>query len=384
MVNWNGLFHKSFRIWDIILPLGISFYTFQQISYLVDTYRGETSDYLFFEYAAFVSFFPQLVAGPIVLHKEIIPQFRDKKRWYFNHDNFANGIYLFVAGMAKKVLIADVFGRAVSWGWNNIDTLTSMEIAVIMVSYTFQIYFDFSGYSDMAVGIGKMFNIELPVNFASPYKAYSILEFWKRWHITLTRFLREYVYIPLGGSRKSKVRTYVNIMIVFLLSGIWHGANWTFILWGILHGLAQIINRVFKNAWDKCNSVFRWICTFAFVNIMWLLFRSDSVMQALNLLKRMLRMDSLAIRSELYNCYVLPEIDFMVEHIAPLLYWKENVSGIYMWGMLLVAWFICLNCSNLYEKRFKPTWTKALGTAVLMFWTIVSFGDITTFLYFNF
>lgn len=384
--NLNTLFHEDFQLRHMVLPLGISFYTFQLISYLIDTYRGETSGYSFLEYAAFVSFFPQLVAGPIVLHKEIIPQFRDAGKWKFNHDNFANGIYVFAVGMFKKVLIADTLGRAVTWGWNNVDNMTSMEIIIVMLSYTFQIYFDFSGYSDMAVGIGKMFNIELPINFDSPYKSYSILEFWKRWHMTLTRFLRNYIYISLGGSKKGAIRTYINIMVVFLLSGLWHGANWTFVLWGGMHGIAQILNRIFKKSWDKCNQVFQWLCTFLFINIMWLLFRADSVEQALSLVKRMCRMESLTVRSELYNCYfyALPEIDWIAQQIKPLYYIQRKVSGIYMWGTLLTALFICLNLNNLYEKSFVPTWKKAVISSTLLVWSIITFSDITVFLYFNF
>lgn len=205
ITNLNSAFQKNFQLRNIVLPLGISFYTFQQISYLIDTYHGETRDYSFVEYAAFVSFFPQLVAGPIVLHNEIIPQLRDENKWHFNHDNFANGIYIFAVGMFKKVLMADTLGRAVAWGWSNIDILEAMEIIIITLSFTFQLYFDFSGYCDMAIGIGKMFNIELPVNFLSPYKACSIVEFWRRWHMTLTRFLRNYVYIPLGGGVKREI-----------------------------------------------------------------------------------------------------------------------------------------------------------------------------------
>lgn len=382
--NVNILFRQDFQLRNIVLPLGISFYTFQQISYLVDTYRGETGNYSFLEYVAFVSFFPQLVAGPIVLHSEVIPQFRDEKKWHFNHDNLANGIYLFAIGMAKKVLTADILGRAVAWGWGEIDTLTSMEIIIVMLSFTFQLYFDFSGYCDMAVGIGKIFNIDLPANFYSPYKAYSVLEFWKRWHITLTRFLRNYVYIPLGGSRKGKIRTYVNIMLVFLLSGIWHGANWTFILWGVLHGLAQVLNRIFRRTWDRCNQVFQWLCTFAFVNVMWLLFRADDVPQAVGLVKRILQMEDLSVRAGLYNCYIMPEVDWMIQWVKPLSYLRDNITGIYMWGFLFMALFICLNCDNSYEKDFRPTWGKALVIPLLMVWAIVSLGDITTFLYFNF
>lgn len=382
--NFNRFLETDFQLRNIVLPLGISFYTFQQISYLIDSYRGETKGYSFIEYAAFVSFFPQLVAGPIVLHDEIISQFKDEKKWHFNNDSFANGIYVFAIGLFKKVLIADTFGKAVSWGWTNLEVMSSLEIMIVMVSYTFQIYFDFSGYCDMAVGIGKMFNIDLPINFDSPYKSYSIIEFWKRWHMTLTRFLRKYVYFPLGGSRKGNVRTCINIFVVFLISGIWHGANWTFILWGVLHGLAQVLNRIFKKSWDKCNQVFQWICTFAFVNVMWLIFRADNVKQAVTLIKRMVIMDSFTIDEGLCSSFVLPEISYCAQYIKPLAYISGKIYGFYMWVALLGALFICLNLKNMYGEKFRPTLAKALGTAVLMVWSIVSLAGVSTFLYFNF
>ena len=223
--NVNIIFDKSFELKNIVLPLGISFFTFQQLSYLVDSYKGETRNYSFDEYALFVSFFPQLIAGPIVLHHEIIPQFKQQKKRHLLPQNFSKGMYIFAIGLFKKVIIADTFGRAVSYGFGTIETLSSMEALVVSLSYTFQLFFDFSGYCDMAMGIGYMFNIELPQNFNSPYKATSITDFWGRWHMTLTRFLTTYIYIPLGGNRKGKIRTYINIMIVFLVSGIWHGAN---------------------------------------------------------------------------------------------------------------------------------------------------------------
>lgn len=382
--NFNKLLSADFQLRNIVLPLGISFFTFQQISFLIDSYRGETRDYTFVEYAAFVSFFPQLVAGPIVLHNEIIPQFRDEAKRKFNHESFAYGIYAFSAGLFKKVLVADTFGKAVSWGWENIDAMTSLEIIIVMVSYTFQIYFDFSGYCDMAIGIGKMFNIDLPVNFDSPYKSYSILEFWKRWHMTLTRFLRNYIYFPLGGSRKGKIRTYINIMIVFLVSGIWHGANWTFVLWGMLHGIAQVLNRIFQKSWGKCNQVVRWIATFVFVNLMWLLFRAESIGQAVYLFKRMIIMDSFSISDRLMSCFRLKEMELLLRLVKPLSLLSEKINGFYMWGALGGALFVCLNFSNLYEKKFVPNIPKAVLTSVLLVWSIVSLGGISTFLYFNF
>lgn len=234
VTNINGVFHSSYELRNIVLPLGISFYTIQQISYTVDSYRYETRGYSFLDYAQFVSFFPQLVAGPIVLHKEMIPQFKDAKNKEINAQNIAEGLHDLAIGLFKKVIIADTFGQAVAWGFSaeQLPTLTVMEAVIVMVSYTFQIYFDFSGYCDMATGIASFFNIKLPINFNSPYKSRSILEFWKRWHISLTRFLREYIYFPLGGSKNGMGKTYRNIMAVYLISGIWHGANWTFLVWG--------------------------------------------------------------------------------------------------------------------------------------------------------
>ncbi len=249
--NVNILFNRSFELKNIVLPLGISFFTFQQVSYLVDSYKGETKDYAFDEYMLFVSYFPQLIAGPIVLHGEVIPQFRSRKRRKFIPQNFSKGMYIFALGLFKKIILADTLGTAVTYGFGTIDTPGSLEALIVSVSYTFQLYFDFSGYCDMAIGIGSMFNIELPQNYNSPYKATSITEFWDRWHMSLTRFLKSYIYIPLGGNRKGKLRTYLNIMIVYLASGIWHGANWTFVLWGRLQGLFSCLNRVFKNTWKK-------------------------------------------------------------------------------------------------------------------------------------
>lgn len=231
----NSLFHMDFKIMQIVLPLGISFYTFQQISFLIDTYK-ENITYKFIDYAEFVCFFPQLVAGPIVSH-DMIAQFKDKERKRINFDNISRGLFLFSTGVLKKIIIADTFAKAVDWGFSNVGTMSSLDAIIVMIAYTFQIYFDFSGYSDMAVGLAAMFNINIPCNFDAPYQADSIIDFWKRWHITLTQFLRKYIYYPLGGSKKGRERTYFNIFIVFFISGIWHGANWTFIVWRIIHGM---------------------------------------------------------------------------------------------------------------------------------------------------
>lgn len=384
--NLNTIFNRSFEFKNIVLPLGISFFTFQQVSYLVDSYRTqETRDYGFIEYTLFVLFFPQLIAGPIVLHKEMIPQFRNEHNRIFNSENFARGMYIFAIGLFKKVLIADTFSKAVAIGYNNVENLSSLEALLVSFSYTFQIYFDFSGYCDMAIGISSMFNINLPQNFNSPYKATSIIDFWNRWHMSLTRFLREYVYFPLGGSRKGKVRTYVNVMIVFLVSGIWHGANWTFIVWGIMHGVAQCLNRMFKNIWVKLGVVTQWFMTFMFVNAAWVVFRANDLEQAILFLKRMVLLDSFDIRRELWAQYEWIEIKYLAEHVIhPLGYIEGIIDGLYMWILLFVSFFVVLNLKNSNEIKFRPTLGRSLATIVMVVWSVMSFAGVSEFLYFNF
>ena len=232
---------------ELVFPLGISFLTFQNIAYLVDSYRGETEAYSLFVFALFSAFFPKVAQGPICYHHELIPQFETAEQ-RLRFDNFSQGLYSFAIGLAKKVILAETLGKLVDFNHASLATLNSLEALLTVFAYSFQLYFDFSGYCDMAVGIAKLFNIDLPQNFNSPYKARSIDAFWKCWHITLTRFLTKYIYIPLGGNRKGKLRTYLNIMIVFLLSGIWHGVGLPFLLWGALHGLAQCLSRALKKA----------------------------------------------------------------------------------------------------------------------------------------
>lgn len=380
----NSAFRQDFVITEIVLPLGISFFTFQQISFLVDSYKGETADYNFLEYALFVSFFPQLIAGPIVLHRELIPQFRDESKRHPNADNMYSGLVLFIYGLAKKVLLADTFAKCVNLAWNSgVESLTALEIFLVMLSYTFQIYFDFSAYSDMATGIARTFNIALPMNFNSPYKAVSIIDFWKRWHMTLTRFLREYIYIPLGGNRKGNVRTYLNIFIVFLISGIWHGANWTFYLWGILHGLANMLTRALGRFYNRMHVAFQWLVTFSVVNVLWLLFRADSVRQWIQLVFRMIKMENLSVRKELIDCFSLPGRAFVFDilHLNGLYAKMPHICAL----MFLVAGLsICLNHKNNIEKEIKAGIVTSLAAALLLFLSIISLGGVTVFIYFNF
>ncbi len=382
--NINSVFGQDFVLLHVVLPLGISFFTFQQISFLVDSYRGETREYGFVEYALFVSFFPQLVAGPIVLHKEMIPQFREEKNRQFQAENLSKGLYIFARGLFKKVLIADTFGLAVTAGFGVVPYLSSMEAVLVSVAYTLQLYFDFSGYCDMAIGIGSMFNIQLPQNFNSPYKSVSIMDFWDRWHMSLTRFLREYIYFPLGGSRGGRLKTYRNIMIVYLVSGIWHGANWTFVLWGLLHGLLNCLNRACKKYWDKLFVGLRWVITFGLVNVLWIFFRAESVSQACVFIGRMFGEHGFGVGKWMTECFDMVEVVF-VERAAGIYYkLMEMMPQVHMVAFFVIAFAIVLLGKNSSEVKFKPTLARGLGTIIMLVWSIISFTGVSAFLYFNF
>lgn len=379
--NLNGIFGTDFRLLYLLLPLGISFFTFQQISYLLDCYHGKVPRYSLSEYALFVTFFPQLIAGPIVLHSEIIPQFMDIENRKFRSDNFAKGLMAFSFGLAKKVLLADTFAKAVDIGYANVGSLGTANALIVMLCYTFQIYFDFSGYCDMATGIGKFFNVDIPMNFNSPYRAETITEFWSRWHITLTRFFTTYIYIPLGGNQKGIYRTCCNVMIVFLVSGIWHGANWTFVLWGMMHGAASVVNRVFKEQIKRWHPAFSWMCTFSFVNITWIFFRADSISQTFVFLRQIYNLDFTPVLGEIRDAFILPEFGWLLEIIG-----KSGYSYM-LWGCFLVfGMFACLQMKNTNEriKEFRYTAFSAVICGILSVWSILSLSGVSVFLYWNF
>ena len=385
LMNMNRLFHTDFTLYNILLPLGISFFTFQQVSYVVDAYRGEVQKYGFLQYASFVAYFPQLIAGPIVTHDELIPQFMDESKKRFNWDNFAQGLFMFTLGLGKKVLIADTFGAAANWGFGNVHALDTTNALLTSLAYTVQIYFDFSGYCDMAIGIAKMINLELPVNFDSPYKALNISDFWKRWHKTLTRFFTCYIYIPLGGSRKGALRTYINVMIVYLVSGIWHGANYTFIAWGILHGVFCVIYRWKKDWFDSLHPALNWMITFSFVNLAWVLFRADSIGDALVLFKALLRMEVGPVSEHITAAFLLPELEFFINKIPQLLYFQWYPNSLVLL-FFAGAFVLMLGARNAREHMltFRPTVKNLLATVLLLFWCVMSFAGVSTFLYFNF
>lgn len=249
--NVNAVFHTGFTLKNILLPLGISFFTFQQISFIVDRCLGRAEHYPFADYITFVTFFPQLIAGPIVLYKEMMPQFEDVSNRRFHAENFSKGIVLFTLGLAKKVLLADVLALPVNYGFEQTAFLDTPSTLLVILAYTFEIYFDFSGYSDMAIGLGKMFGFELLENFNYPYISQSISEFWRRWHISLGSWFRDYLYIPLGGNRNGQLKTIRNLFIVWFLTGLWHGASWNFVLWGLYFGILIILEKLFLDRWLK-------------------------------------------------------------------------------------------------------------------------------------
>ena len=380
--NVNGIFGRNFALTSILLPLGISFFTFQQLSFVIDAYKGEVPAYRFLDYACFVTYFPQLIAGPIVTHDELIPQFMDEERKRFRWDNFVRGMYLFVLGLSKKVLIADTFGNGVNWGFANIGELDSTNGFLVMLFYTIQIYFDFSGYCDMAVGLGRMMNLELPLNFHSPYRAASITEFWDRWHMTLTRFFTRYVYIPLGGSRKGTVRTCRNVMLVFLVSGLWHGADWTFVLWGACHGVCSVLTRLCKGTMERIPQAVRWLGTFLFLNVTWVLFRADSIGDAARLLGKLLELDFGPVNGSLTAGFYLPECG-LLDSLIPF---TRICPEFFLIVFTAAALFLLFGVRNAYEKMkaFEPELGRLLLTALLLVWCICSFSGVSTFLYFNF
>ena len=401
--NVNAVFGADFQTRNILLPLGISFFTFQQLSYLIDRCRGDAPHYGLMDYLSFVTFFPSLISGPIVLHASTVPQFQDETRRRFSAECFARGVMQFSIGLAKKVLLADTLALAVNYGYENIAALDAPAALAAAVGYTLELYFDFSGYSDMAIGVGKMFRIEIPENFNSPYRATSVKDFWKRWHMTLSRFLQTYVYFPLGGSRKGKLRTFVNTMITFLVSGLWHGANWTFVFWGFLHGLgvaaaAIVGNRKAsgdKNAERKLqdkgirNRALRLLCqlaTFAYVCMAFVFFRADSIQDGFLLLSRIFsfhvdgQLVQMAAAMEPSEIYIVTKA---LSLIAPSLVGAAQIAA--MIFMLAVSFFV-LTRKNTVQiiSRKEISFRFTMWLAFLFAWSVISLSGVSTFVYFSF
>lgn len=393
--NINAVFGTSFTLKHILLPLGISFFTLQQISFLIDRYWGTAPHYEFIYYVAYVAFFPQLIAGPIVLHSEIIPQYKDYSLRRFNKENFRDGTTLFILGLIKKVLIADLFAHFVNYGFEKIYYLDTLSAWFVAIAYTVELYFDFSGYCDMACGLGRMFNFSLPENFNSPYKSHSVPEYWSRWHITLTRFFTTYIYTPLSlhGMRRGKKRLYsiLTPLVVFFISGFWHGASWTFIIWGIVQGIGTIwCHRKFLKIGKK-HKKFSWLFTFLFIVIAEAIFRSETIENMVQILKRMFTLSynefMVDIASALvYDPFFEKGMKVMVRFITP---------GIVRW-LFFIIMLICFALSALILKgknsveiiKTQKEGGYTLGFTILLAlgftWSLISLSQVSTFLYFNF
>jgi D-alanyl-lipoteichoic acid acyltransferase DltB (MBOAT superfamily) len=384
--NLNLVTGANIPLLHLALPLAISFFTFQQIAYLVDSYRGETKEYDFLNYANFVTFFPQLIAGPIVHHAEMMPQFAKTRNKVKHYGNIAMGLFIFSIGLFKKVVIADTFAIWANKGFDIAETLNFFEAWTTSLSYTFQLYFDFSGYTDMAIGAALLFNIKLPINFFSPYKATSIQDFWRRWHITLSRFLKDYIYIPLGGNRKGTLRTYTNLMSTFLIGGIWHGAGWTFVFWGFLHGAALIIQRLWNTAGFRLHRVAAWFITFNFVNIAWVFFRAREWQDALKVLQGMAGMQGVTLPG-----FLRTKLGFLENYGIAFGQWMEKMAISGDGGMKAVIWSIggmvfilALKNSNELLKAFKFGKKELIFMIVCFLYAILSLDHVSDFLYFNF
>ena len=412
--NVNAVLDVGWNTEKIILPLAISFFTFQQISYLVDAYNDKCKEYNFLHYSLFVCFFPQLIAGPIVHHKEMLPQFFQKENLSPKLINFAVGISIFALGFFKKTVIADSLSVYVSPTFDTQDSVDLIQAWGASLAYTFQLYFDFSGYSDMAVGCARLFGITLPVNFFSPYKSTSIVEFWRRWHITLSRFLRDYLYIALGGNKNGSFQRYRNLFLTMLLGGLWHGAGWTFVIWGMLHGFYLVINHAWRWVLKALNwapksrgyFAFSWLITFVAVVFSWVYFRAPSLQRANDIVLAMLGQNGATIPSGIaYRIgtirHVLNELGIGVGEGSGSL-----LMGNTIW--VILAAFIAMVLPNsaqmfskqngvLFEKSgafpiqnpalnavWKPSLSWSIGTACLLATGILTLGQISEFLYFQF
>jgi D-alanyl-lipoteichoic acid acyltransferase DltB (MBOAT superfamily) len=394
----NDIAGTHFHFAAVILPLGISFFVFQKIAYLVDAYRHEVRGYSLTDYSLFVTFFPQLIAGPIVHHSEVVPQFSGQRGWRPTAADFSIGVTQFAFGLFKKVVLADgiaqfanpVFDAARSGAFPSF-----CDSWIGALAYTFQLYFDFSGYSDMALGLGRLFGIKLPQNFNSPYKAASIADFWRRWHMTLSRFLRDYLYIPLGGNRRGPTRRCINLMVTMLLGGLWHGAGWTFVCWGGLHGTYLLIHRAWQPARarlgfpNETSSVWGLVAgrfvTFLAVMIAWVFFRAANLATAFGMLQTMAGTHGFGTKSLLHIrsaaamlagfaviVWCLPNTQELLGRFEPALRFKPPLPGsrAATWSLKWISW--------------RPTAIWAFAVAALTLYALSQISRVNEFIYWQF
>ena len=421
--NINAVADTHLFVEQIILPLGISFFTFQQIAYLADCQSGQVDRYGIADYALFVMFFPQLIAGPIVHHREMMPQFQARRAGRFNRSDVEIGLTIFVIGVFKKIIIADRMAELASPVFLVADTggeVTFVHAWIAALAYTLQLYFDFSGYSDMAIGLARLFGIKLPINFASPYKATSIIDFWRRWHITLSRFLRDYLYLPLGGNRIGRSRRYTNLMIVMLLGGLWHGAGWNFVIWGGLHGGYLMINHgwravvggrrrgdVPQAAWKQALGTWSGrLLTFLAVVVAWVFFRAVTLDGAIAMLQAMAGLNGIILPERLIA--PLPMAASLVQaigiEVGPIVI--DDLKLVVLIPVLLLVCWLAPNSQEI-TRHFHPAllpksfegsvkgrfaealawrpntaWSVVIGCAAVL--SILGLTSVSEFIYFQF
>jgi len=395
----NGILDTNFSLFQIILPLGISFYTFTQIAFLVDVHRGIVREYNFIHYILFVTYFPHLIAGPVLHHKQMMPQFASTSTYHPSWRNATIGISYFTIGLAKKVLIADSlaeFSSPIFAVANGGDTVLFFSSWIAALAFSFQLYFDFSGYSDMAIGLSKIFGIDLPINFNSPYRSQNIIEFWRRWHMTLSQFLKDYLYIPMGGNRYGNTRRYLNLMATMLLGGLWHGANWTFVAWGGLHGAYLMIN----HAWQRicpCTSsrtgkALSVGLTFLATVVAWVFFRADNFSAAISILKGMLGLNGISIPASLANYahhLSVSGITISSNGLTPELATPLATAPVALWltGSAIVIW-AAPNSQEFLTKLLALSQRKIemiLGALGILFAvSVLAISKASEFLYFQF
>ncbi|MBR1849674.1 MAG: MBOAT family protein [Lachnospiraceae bacterium] len=358
-------------------PIGISFITFQQIAFVIEKKRGNIAKTNLLDYLSFIFFFPKITMGPLMNPVDYLDQMGKDNR-EMNWQQIYKGISRFTIGLAKKVLIADYLAKIVNAGYDIIGELSSIDTAVIMLCYTLQIYFDFSGYSDMAIGIAQSMDIQIKENFLQPYRASTIQEFWKRWHISLNAFLTRYIYIPLGGNREGKLRTFCNVMIVFAISGIWHGFGWTFLLWGVLHGLGTVASK--SNLVKKIPKCLNWVITFSIVNILWALFRAPDITTWVSMLRTLFIHPSFAINSDIVDLFQTGLTKGLIQLVAMLgvdlyrtVYWMAGIC------VLLLILSLCKQKEEWTERKLHP-----ILIATILVICILNLGKESIFIYNNF
>jgi D-alanyl-lipoteichoic acid acyltransferase DltB (MBOAT superfamily) len=360
--NFNWALNKDVELLHLALPLAISYFTFQQIAFLVDSYRGETKEYNFLNYALFITFFPQLLMGPIMHHKEIIPQFQTKWKSFIKWENVALGLFIFAIGLSKKTLIGDPLTDYAQYAFDNAQKLSMVEAWYASVSYVLSYYFDLSGYADMAIGIGKMFNINIPKNFNSPYKARNFADYWKRWHITLSRFLSDYIYKSLGGNKSLVWVMYLNIMITFFVSGFWHGAGWNFVVWGLLNGIFVVMAHMMKKANLEMNFYVAWFLMFFGLILTRILFVSNDFADAWYVTTTLFDISNLRFEN--------------------LFYIDPYLQSFY----IILALGLAVGTKNSMEisENFKPNFKYIFYTVILLSASMFTFSSAKEFLYFQF